>query len=138
MPLLGLDMGNIGEAVGSVGRLAKDVRAAITGKAVIDPAAQAELELKAATLEAEIIKAQLTINQTEANHKSIFVSGWRPALGWIGVLAFGTQFFIRPILGAIGINVPSLDVGELWPMLSGILGLGVLRTVEKRGGVAAK
>jgi len=138
MGLFGVEIKDVGAAVGSVGTLAKDLRAAITGKAVIDSAAQAELELRAATLEAEVIKAQLAINQAEAGNKSLFVSGWRPALGWIGVLAFGTQFFIRPVLGAFGIAVPNLDINEIWPMMAGILGLGTLRSFEKKSGVASK
>lgn len=136
MALFGVEVKDLAGAVGSVGSVAKDLRSAITGKAVVDPAAQAELELKAAELEAEIVKAQLAINQAEAGSSSLFVAGWRPALGWVGAIAFAVQFLVRPLLGAFGIAVPSLDIGELWPMVGGILGLGTLRTVEKSKGVA--
>lgn len=134
MAIFGVDIKDAGAALGSVGTLAKDIRAAITGKEINDP----DTELKLATLDAEILKAQIAVNQAEAASPNIFVSGWRPALGWVGVAAFLIQFLASPILGAFGITVPKMDTGELWPMLAGILGLGTLRTVEKTQKVASR
>lgn len=134
MAKVGIDLQGAGEAVGALGTLAKDIRAAITGKEILDP----DTELKLAQLDVEVQKAQIAVNAAEAASSNLFISGWRPALGWIGVAAFSVQFLLRPILGAFKVEVPQMDVGELWPMMAGILGLGTLRTIEKKGKVAAK
>ena len=31
----------------------------------------------------ELSKAQIEVNKKEAEHKSLFVAGWRPAVGWV-------------------------------------------------------
>ena len=91
----------------------------------------------------EIAKAQINVNQNEAKHKSIFVSGWRPACGWICVLGFSVNFLIIPIVNIYltawsenPLLIPSLDVSEMMPVLLGMLGLGGMRTVEKTKNVA--
>ena len=91
----------------------------------------------------EIAKAQINVNQNEAKHKSVFVSGWRPACGWICVLGFSVNFLIIPIVNIYltawtqnSLLIPSLDVSEMMPVLLGMLGLGGMRTVEKTKSVA--
>jgi hypothetical protein len=90
----------------------------------------------------EIAKAQINVNQNEAKHKSIFVSGWRPATGWVCVLGFGINFLVIPLTNlylsvtANPLLVPTLDVSEMMPVLLGMLGLGGMRTVEKTKSVA--
>ena len=81
--------------------------------------------------------AQIEVNKVEAAHPSTFVSGWRPSIGWICSASLGMEFIIRP-LAQWGINLsggivtlPSLDTGQLYPILMGLLGLGTLRTYEK-------
>ena len=138
MAIFGIDVKDAGTAIGAVGTLAKDLRAAITGKSILDPVAQAELEYKILAIEAESMRAQVAVNQAEAASPSMFISGWRPALGWVGAVAFAIQFLARPLAGAFGLSIPAMEIGELWPMLAGILGLGTLRTVEKATGVARK
>jgi hypothetical protein len=93
----------------------------------------------------EIAKAQINVNQNEAKHKSVFVSGWRPACGWICVLGFSVNFLIIPIVNIYltawtqnSLLIPSLDVSEMMPVLLGMLGLGGMRTVEKTKNVASK
>ena len=90
-----------------------------------------------------IAKAQINVNQNEANHKSVFVSGWRPACGWVCVLGFGINFLIIPTVNIYltawaqsPLLIPSLDVSEMMPVLLGMLGLGGMRTVEKTKNVA--
>ena len=90
-----------------------------------------------------LIQGQLAINAKEAEHGSIFVAGWRPAIGWICGSALGWNFVIQPIaswaafLSGIDLEgMPTLDTGELTTILLGMLGLGGLRTYEKRLGVA--
>ena len=90
-----------------------------------------------------LVQGQLEINKIEAKHASIFVAGWRPAIGWICGSALAWNFILQPILnwGAFMFGVdlkdmPVLDAGELTTILLGMLGLGGLRTYEKRLGVS--
>ena len=90
----------------------------------------------------EISKAQLDVNKAEADHASVFVSGWRPATGWVCVLGFAFNFIIGPflnfylVLSGSTVVMPTLDTSEMLPVLLGMLGLGGLRTMEKTKKVA--
>jgi len=90
-----------------------------------------------------LVQGQLEINKIEAKHASIFVAGWRPAIGWICGSALAWNFILQPILAWVAFlfdvdlkDMPTLDTGELTTILLGMLGLGGLRTYEKRLGVA--
>lgn len=90
-----------------------------------------------------LVEGQLQINMKEAQHGSVFVAGWRPAIGWICGAALAWNYIVRPIViwGAFlnGVDLqgaPALNTGELTTILLGMLGLGGLRTYEKRLGVA--
>lgn len=90
-----------------------------------------------------LVQGQLAINQKEAEHGSIFVAGWRPFIGWVCGSALVWNFIIRPIATWIAFlngtdleGMPELNGGELSTILLGMLGLGGLRTYEKRLGVA--
>jgi hypothetical protein len=87
---------------------------------------------------------QLEINKVEAANANLFVSGWRPAIGWVCAMALAYQYLLRPLLSwatvAAGYNfpaMPGLD-DNLWQLMMGMLGMGGLRTFEKVSGVAAK
>ena len=82
----------------------------------------------------ELAKGQLEVNKTEAAHKSLFVAGWRPAIGWICGMALLYSTILAPILG-IWFTVPPVDSALLTSVLMGMLGLGAMRTVEKAKGV---
>jgi len=83
--------------------------------------------------------AQTEINKAEASNPSVFVSGWRPAIGWVCALAMGYQYLARPLMVAFmpALAFPGLD-DNLWQLMMGMLGLGGLRTFEKTQGVASK
>ena len=83
----------------------------------------------------ELAKGQLQVNRVEAAHKSLFVSGWRPAIGWICGLSLFYSTILSPILG-IWFTVPPVDSSLLTTVLMGMLGLGAMRTVEKTKSVA--
>jgi hypothetical protein len=83
----------------------------------------------------ELAKGQLEVNKTEAAHKSLFVAGWRPAIGWICGLALMYSTILSPIL-SIWFTVPPVDGSLLTTVLMGMLGLGAMRTVEKTKSVA--
>ncbi len=81
---------------------------------------------------------QAAINSVEATHRSTFVAGWRPATGWVCVIALLYNYVIRDLI-AWGINIvdasipmpPALQMEHLLTILMGMLGLGAMRTVEK-------
>ena len=89
----------------------------------------------------ELSKAQLEINKVEAAHHSIFVSGWRPAIGWVCVLGMAGNFMVIPFtnfvlaLAKVNIIVPLIPLETMMPVLMGMLGLGAMRTYEKKSGV---
>jgi hypothetical protein len=90
----------------------------------------------------ELAKGQLEINKAEASHRSIFVSGWRPFVGWTCGFALCYHFILAPlILFGVGISghtvppLPAFDMGSLMTVLMGMLGLGGLRTFEKTKGL---
>lgn len=85
--------------------------------------------------------AQTEINKLEAQHRSVFVAGWRPAVGWICALAMGYQYVLRDLLAwALAVWAPAitpppaLALDAMMTVLMGLLGLGAMRTVEKMGG----
>lgn len=86
--------------------------------------------------------AQIEINKVEAAHLSVWVSGWRPFIGWVAGLALALEFLVRPIvqwgldISGQAIQLPNIDNQELYPILMGLLGLSTLRTYEKFKGVA--
>ena len=82
--------------------------------------------------------AQLEVNKLEAQHKSIFVSGWRPSVGWVCSLAMLYHFILAPMIqfavGIAGIQVdlPEFDFSQLSTILMAMLGMAGLRTYEKQ------
>ena len=90
----------------------------------------------------ELAKGQLEVNKAEAQHKSIFVSGWRPAVGSCCVFGMMGNFMVIPFanfvlaLLEIPVSVPLIDTATMMPVLMGMLGLGAMRTYEKRTGVS--
>ncbi len=138
----------LGGIVQAVGQIADDL--VTTDKERLD----AELELRRVDLEerqvdADLVRGQLEVNRAEAASSSLFVAGWRPAIGWIGAAAMAYQFLAYPLLVWIwallqarawvpaGLQPPPmLDTDALWVVLSGMLGIAGLRSVEKVKGVA--
>lgn len=110
----------------------------LISKFVADKDKVNEIAYKIATLAAtnahKNAMAQIDVNKTEAAHKNLFVSGWRPALGWVCVLALGNNYLIVPYWA----DAVALDTGEIMPLILGMLGLAGARTVEKVKEVARK
>ena len=85
----------------------------------------------------EINKAQIEVNKVEANSNSLFVSGWRPFVGWPCGVALCYHFVLQPFLTFVlysfgqQITLPTFDMGTLTTILMGMLGLGGLRSYEK-------
>jgi len=99
--------------------------------------AKQELAKIAVTGELQQIMGQLEINKVEAASSSLFVSGWRPYIGWVCGTALGYTYILAPFLSHFTSKpLPELSLTELMPVLLALLGLGSLRTYEKTKGVA--
>ena len=106
-------------------------------------AAEMELVRMAAEGELKQVIAQLEINAREAQHPSIFVAGWRPFFGWAGGVGFIYAVMLQPLLAwyAAARQIPTppeLNLELLWVVVTGMLGIGGLRTFEKNKGIATK
>ena len=108
---------------------------AILDKVIPDKDLREKLSHEIATMADRQMSAQIEVNKVEAAHKSLFVAGWRPAIGWICGLALLYSTIISPILG-IWFTVPDVDTSLLTTVLMGMLGLGAMRTFEKTKGVS--
>lgn len=138
----------IGPIIETVGKVADDLWTSDEERM------KAQLEsdrigLEAAKIDADLIRGQQLINIEESKHASVFVSGWRPAIGWVGVVALGYQFVCYPLMTwawswmqsrgwipATQAAPPLLDVEALMVLLTGILGIAGARTFEKVRGVS--
>lgn len=103
--------------------------------------AEAEFLKIAAEGELKQVIAQLEINAREAAHPSVFVAGWRPAFGWCGAVGFLYATVIQPLIAWYGTArgwpaPPALNMDLMWVVITGMLGIGGLRTFEKSKGVA--
>jgi len=107
-----------------------------------DPLEQQKALVEWKELEQRGELAQLAVNLKEAQHESLFVAGWRPFIGWVCGVAFAYAFVFQPLAAFVAVaagtdlaGLPALDIGTMVPVLMGMLGLGWLRTQEKREGV---
>ena len=118
----------------------------LLGKFIEDKDMKNKLAHKVATMAenhaAELAKGQIEINKAEATHKSIFVAGWRPFIGWTSGVALCWHFVLAPVpmfvCAYLTVEIPELptfDMGSLMTVLMGMLGLGGLRTYEKQKGL---
>jgi hypothetical protein len=82
----------------------------------------------------ELAVAQIKLNTAEAKG-NWFQSSWRPATGWVCVLALGVNYLVSPMAAGFGIDIPQADGGTLMPILGGLLGLGSMRSAERIKGV---
>tara|TARA_R100001129_G_C5213105_1_gene217319 strand:+ start:92 stop:499 length:408 start_codon:yes stop_codon:yes gene_type:complete len=99
--------------------------------------AEREIEKQLSIHLAKIDLAQLEINKQEAAHRSIFVAGWRPFIGWSCGIALAWTYVVVPVLQFVLaqtghlVDLPAMDMSQMMPVLMGMLGLGGLRTFEK-------
>ena len=113
------------------------------GLKVIDELYESEEEktqarMTLAAIEAKLKEKQLSINIQEAKHSSIFVSGWRPFIGWCCGIAIAWHWIgvsiLQWIITATGseITYPTFDLSQMYPIILGMLGLGLARSYEKK------
>ena len=114
----------------------------VLDKFVPDPEARAKAESALRDSLQAWDKAQSDVNAVEAANANVFVSGWRPFIGWTCGLALAYQFVLSPIFVWVSLCAgfhppapPKLD-DTLWQLVFAMLGMGGLRTLEKLKGVA--
>ena len=122
----------------SAGGLAASIRSAITGE--LPPEKQVEVERLLTELDTVIAAGQVRLNEIEAQSPSMFKSGWRPFLGWVCAFGFTYTVGLQPLLSWVsaiaGLPVlPTIETGALMTVPVGMLGLGGIRTIEKRNGL---
>lgn len=120
----------LGSGTKGLGELAKDIREAVKGKE-LDPNKQLEIAAKLA-------EVQTKINEAEATHRSVFVAGWRPFIGWVCGLGLMYAVFIEPLMRFLytvkgwAIAFPQIDTTITMQVLFGMLGLVGARSYEKK------
>ena len=120
----------LGGGTKGIGSLAKDIREAIKGKE-LDPNKKLEMAGKLA-------EVQTKINEAEATHRTVFVAGWRPFIGWVCGLGLLYAVFIEPLLRFVftvkgwTIEFPEIDTTITMQVLFGMLGLVGARSYEKK------
>ena len=118
-----------------------DLAGTVINKIWPDKSEAEKQQLAAAVM---VVQGQLDINKIEAANPSVFVSGWRPFLGWVCGSACAWNWIGLPIvklallLWGHPLDLAPANLTEMMPILLGMLGLGGLRTLEKINGVAAK
>ncbi len=118
-----------------------DLAGKVLDKLFPNPEERAAAELKLQQLQQSGQLAQIEVNKAEAANASVFVAGWRPAVGWVCAAAFAYHYVIQPFLAflfaAAGkvIPLPVFDIDSMMYVLGGMLGLGGMRSVEKVKGV---
>ena len=138
---MGLGLPIIGDLIDGV----KD----LVSEAIVDKDKKLQINLELAKLADEADKrlhdemiAQTEVNKAEATHRSIFVAGWRPFIGWTGGLGLAWTFVVGPmaeflarLFGWAG-TMPVLDVTQLMVLVTGMLGFGGLRSYDKQKGTS--
>jgi hypothetical protein len=145
-----MDLIGIGSIIEGVGKVAGDL--ITTDKERLEMALEErKLALEEKKIDQATDLAQVDVNKIEAASTSVFVSGWRPAVGWVGVAGLAYQFLGYPLMQWVwafgqGADLipkglpppPDLQVEQLMTLLAGLLGFGGMRSFEKYRGVAAK
>jgi hypothetical protein len=135
-----------------------------------DPAQQAEEQRKLAELaqkgslaelqaHVQLMLAQVEVNKAEAQHKSLFVAGWRPMVGWVAAISLAMAYMPKALLLTamwawncyivLGAGMPAegdlmlpefpdLGLTDLIGLLGAMLGIGAMRSIDKRAGVSTE
>lgn len=138
--------------LGDIGGVFTSIREAITGEKIKDPAEMAKITLQLSQLESMANQGQISINKIEAAHKSLFVAGWRPFIGWVCGVAIAYAFVLQPIIEwvvvgfeltqayteadgsviQVPLTTPKIETDALFELVIAMLGMATLRTYEKQ------
>lgn len=133
---MGLTVNDV-TGLGAVATLATDLIDRLFPDKIAQAKEREEYLIQAQTLDNQIAQGQMAIDQAEAANNNLFVSGWRPAVGWCCAAAFAYHLIVQPFLtycmATFGhtFPLPTFDISLLNTILMGMLGLGTMRTVEK-------
>ena len=89
----------------------------------------------------KLAEKQINVNAKEAGHRSIFVSGWRPFIGWCGGFALAFEFILSPAIewyakfAGLSLTAPEIQTGPLLAIVTSMLGVASLRSFEKAKGL---
>jgi len=89
----------------------------------------------------KLAEKQINVNAKEAGHRSIFVSGWRPFIGWCGGFALAFEFILSPAIewyakfAGLNLTAPEIQTGPLLAIVTSMLGVASLRSFEKAKGL---
>ena len=92
-------------------------------------------------IQQKLAEKQLDVNAKEAGHRSIFVSGWRPFIGWCGGFALAFEFILSPGIewyskfAGLNLIAPEIQTGPLLAIVTSMLGVAGLRSFEKAKGI---
>ena len=117
-----------------IGQLLASTVGSVLDRVIPDKNARAEarerLEALDLTQEFRLVLGQLEINKVEAAHKSLFVAGWRPFIGWVCGVGLMYSVILQPI-ASMWLRLPPVNSDILMPVMLGMLGLGGMRSFEK-------
>jgi len=137
----------IGDIIRGVGGIADDL--------MTSDEERLKIAFEEKKLEVGLVHSQIEVNKAEARHGSVFVAGWRPFIGWVGGLALAYQFLLYPLLiwiwafgqaqgwipcyidpnqvaGPCTFSTPPVfDAGPLFAIVTGMLGIGGMRSFDK-------
>lgn len=125
---IGMAAQGIGAAVGAVGTLLDEL---FTSD---DERLEKKVLLQRLSQQPQL--AQVALNATEASHKSVFVAGWRPYIGWVLGTALALNLLVFPILSLFSVPTPVIDSNITLGLLGSMLGTYGSRSWEKTKGVA--
>ena len=92
-------------------------------------------------IQQKLAEKQLDVNAKEAGHRSVFVSGWRPFIGWCGGVALAFEFILSPCIewyskfAGLNLTAPEIQTGPLLAIVTSMLGVAGLRSFEKAKGL---
>ena len=93
-------------------------------------------------IQQKLAEKQLDVNAKEATHRSVFVAGWRPAIGWCGAGALFFEFILSPCIewyakfSGLDLTAPEIQTGPLLAIVTSMLGVAGMRSFEKAKGIA--
>jgi hypothetical protein len=148
-------MGLLDFSLSDLGGVITGVREAITGEKIKDPVEMAKVELQLRQIETALKSGQLEINKIEAGHPSIFVAGWRPAIGWVAAGSLALMYIPKAIvmtfiwtykcyvllsedINAVIPDFPNLGTMEIIGLVASMLGVAGMRSYDKLKGSDTK
>lgn len=126
--------------IGDIINAAKD----IISEVVVDKDKKRELDVRLQELADEMdaryheeVMGQIEVNKIEAGHRSIFVAGWRPFIGWVGGASLAWTFILSPMLVQVfELKALEIDTAALIQIVLALLGIGAMRSFDKVKGVS--